>query len=330
MRTSSGVKPRMKGNAAIAALLFIFTHLSSGACFILSPDTLILDGEITEVEREEVMVNADSLREALRRDIAREGMPLPGAVSLSAGGTAHFFKTGDNLPGFSELGNFTGHSATSLYISPVASFRVEALPGNTWGLRAGISWTQARYENVRIQATQLADDATRLRFAAENGMLKEDYTVFISPGYEERSRLHEPEQQEWRMQVFDIPAEIFYMLPIRNDLWQIQLHLGATWRRYRHTFDMQSWQFVNEEGAFAEQLFRTSSVKDTGVLYSAGCSGYAQLTGNWQASAALRYFGLPQKIYDSAALSVSHSNISVEVGIIRTFNWKKPGSLFRN
>ena len=69
MRTSSGVKPKIKGSAVFTVLLFVFISAPVLANFSCLSDTIIIDGEVIEIEQNEVRTNLDSLEKKGQKDI---------------------------------------------------------------------------------------------------------------------------------------------------------------------------------------------------------------------------------------------------------------------
>lgn len=100
-----------KGNSVLRALLFVFIPFTSSG-FIAVRDTIIIDGEVIYIEKEEVRTNLDSLNEAAGKDRRRS----PGELNMHfhlgchglIGGTWSSV-TGES-PNFQTLERFTGKS----------------------------------------------------------------------------------------------------------------------------------------------------------------------------------------------------------------------------
>ncbi len=135
MRTNSGVKPKMKGNAVFTALLFLlctlpaFSHsrilpFSHSPILPFShspihpfshfpihpfshfPDTLILGGEIIEIKQKAIKTDTDSLAEARKKDVIKIRSPYLISIGAHAGLSAGFFNIsslGDTLTSVNEF-----------------------------------------------------------------------------------------------------------------------------------------------------------------------------------------------------------------------------------
>jgi len=106
----TGVKPKMKGNAWKYALLFLFINplWAWSAGYWPESDTIIIDGDVIYIERDEDPVDLDSLEQAGKNDVIKKPVrTFPWSVGVLGGTNLTLGSFGTSVTDFTPLNNFT-------------------------------------------------------------------------------------------------------------------------------------------------------------------------------------------------------------------------------
>jgi len=206
MRTNSGVKPKMKGNAVFTALLFLlctlpaFSHspilpFSHSPILPFShspihpfshfPDTLILGGEIIEIKQKAIKTDTDSLAEARKKDVVKIRSPYLISIGAHTGLSAGFFNIsslGDTLTSVNEFLELKNKVQVNSHFG--LDVRLPIYKGLDLGV--GYYFNAISLEVMQIDESTLCPEEERVSFENRGGQLWQNYVVFIDPGYETR------------------------------------------------------------------------------------------------------------------------------------------------
>lgn len=243
----------------VMVLLFLFPFCTSA--FVSTPsDTLIIDGEIVIIEKEEIGVNIDSIAESARNDVkdkpVRKSFLTAGIYTgLNITSAAYRTSSGNVVP----LDDFTGNSS-----SLNANFSYGAdLCAKFWsfstgkidvavGAVAGINLNKIKISSAVItdESPFELDSILKLRYV--QGELLLDYFEYTDfPFGELDTASIEYERRVTDLTTIDIPLSLRFTALSMNSNWSFFGEAGICLRQIRpggETFDNF---LVNESGSLA-------------------------------------------------------------------------------
>jgi hypothetical protein len=329
MKTKSGVKPKVRGNATIVALLFVLcSPLFSQGSIVFCNDTIIIGGEVLEIEVEDVLTNTDSLRKSAREDIKRKKGLVIGGFHLHGGPAMAFSKFEWNNDDFRSVNEFVGKPAEQSF-GFAAGADLSIYFTSYFGLRAGVSISNVSTRLYTIDRLDLSPDSTRNSFEFVNDEIIENSTIFISPGFEERSKTIDYLDQRWRYRVIDFPITCVFSPGINiSEKLTGTFEIGGV-MRFTSPLDLPQYvDFINEEGNFERTpLLANRASKSTFLITGAACITYKINKGWWLESRAC-IISRQRDMYSSSVAVWNASNVRIEIGVVRVFDWNHPKSIF--
>lgn len=325
MKSNSGVKPKMRSNALCVALLFLFMASAARAVpsFTIFSDTLILDGEVVEIEREEVSTNTDSLRQVMRDDIARKKKPLAITVGAVGGAAFHFIQSEHQVAGFTEVGGFTGNDASAFSVHPSFGAFIEIPIYQSLGVNVAFMQSRANYENKFFQPGILAPLDARRGFRNDGGQLIEDYILAINPGFEERSRQVPLETQRMRFEYLLIPVRLFYTFS--TEKLSIAPRIGYTFASQRISGGDGYFVYLENEGV--EVLYvENASTAFTSTKHhymSIGAALRVPFAATWSLTAELDYHWALTDQYQRSNVTIRYQPVALMLGVTRSISLRK-------
>lgn len=325
MKSNSGVKPKMKGNVIFIALLFVFIHGRSAHHSFLSKitaDTLIVDGEVVEIVRDEVATNTDSLRQVMREDIVKKKKPLSATIGLHGGLAFSTIKTEHLVDGFVDVGDFTNNESSRFSFG--RSFRLDAsFPiYKSFGIQLGYNFCDFNYENVFFEPRELPSPDARRGFVNEDGALVLFYIVQINPGFETRSQTIPLETQKLRINSHMVPIRLTYDFKIGQETLSVRGGYVAAWEKRTSGSDY----FVYIEPTQSE-VFHVRNILSSEVIRNhyatAGLSLKRALTETISIAAECDYFFPVNNQFVLSTTSIRFQPIFFTIGVTKTFALRK-------
>jgi hypothetical protein len=327
----SGVKPKVRGNATLVALLFLLcSPLFCSASIILSNDTIIIGGEVLEVEVEDVVTNTDSLRKAARDDIKRKKGVIIGGFHLHGGPAMSISNLEWNFDDFQSINQFVESPAEQSF-GLVAGADLSIYFTSYFGLRAGVSVSNVSTRLYTIDQLDLSPDSVRNSFEFSNDEIIENSTIFISPGFEERTKTIDYTDEVWKYRVVDFPVTCVFSPGINiSERLTGTFEIGGIMRITSPVSVPQYMDFINEAGDFERVPFEVNRAsKSTFLITGAACVTYKINNGWWLESRA-SIISRQRDIYSSSIAVWNLANVRLEVGIVRVFDWNRPKTVFSN
>ncbi len=300
----------------------------SNATFKLSSDTIIIGNEVLEVEVDDVFTNTDSLRKAAKDDIKKKKRPIIGGFHLHGGPAAAFSNLEWNGNDLQAVNDFVGRSSKTTF---GAAFGADLSLYFTsyFGIRAGVSLSNISTRIYTIDASDLSPDSLRSSFEFLNDEIIENSTVFISPGFEERSNVIGISERLWRYRVIDIPVTCVFSPGIN-----ISERLTGTFEiggimRFTSAIDVPEYaDFINENGDFQRKPMLSNRASESIFLITgAACVTYKLNKGWWLESRA-SIISRQRDLYNSSVVEWNAAQVRLEVGVVRVFDWNRPKSIF--
>lgn len=331
MNTMSGVKPKVRGNATLVALLFLLcSPLFCLSSVVLSNDTIIIGGEVLEVEVEDVVTNTDSLRKAARDDIKRKKRIIIGGFHLHGGPSMTISNVEWNFDEFQSINQFIGKSAEQSF-GLVAGADLSIYFTSYFGLRAGVSISNVSTRIYNIDLLDLSPDSVRNSFEFLNDEIIENSTIFISPGFEERTKTIDYSDEIWKYRVLDFPITCVFSPGINiSERLTGTFEIGGIMRIAAPVSLPQYVDFINEAGDFERvPLLANKAPKSTFLITGGACITYKMNKGWWLES-KVSVISRQRDIYTSSMAAWNAGIARLELGIVRVFDWNHPKTIFYN
>lgn len=325
MKSNSGVKPKMRSNAICVALLFLFMASTVRALpsFTICSDTLIVDGEVVEIEKEEVTTNTDSLRQVMRDDITRKKKPLAITLGAVGGAAFHFIQSEHQVAGFTEVGGFTGNDASAFSVQPSFGALVELPIYKSLGVNISFMQSKAVYENKYFQPGILAPLDARRGFRNDGGQLIEDYILAINPGFEERSRQVPLETQRMRFDYTLIPLRLFYTFSAEKV--SIAPRIGYTFAAQRISGGNGYFVYLENEGV--EVLYvenaSTAFTSSRHHYMSIGAALRMPFAASWSLTTEIDYHWALSDQFQRSNVIIRYQPVVLMVGVSRSISLRK-------
>lgn len=235
-------------------LLFLLLH---GQCkaFLATPDTLILDGEVIELEVEEISVNEDSLNRAMSADIKRERTLPRIGVTVFPFGVESAYVTWRATPGDSLifLEKFLGRTGIWRYTS-AAQAEVSVWINDYLGLRAGVSYTSWNTSFRSINRESLTADSARFGFNNNDGTLLQYYRFPVGVGFETDTSEIDLVENGYRSTQWALPFGMRVMLNPNSERFRWYVDLGGIFRFTQPNDFSWAAEFLNQSGKLASRV----------------------------------------------------------------------------
>jgi hypothetical protein len=358
MRTNSGVKPKMKGNAVFTALLFLLCTLSAFCTDFMSfehwvpepvewavpepvewahdpttprphdLDTLILGGEIIEIKQKAIKTDTDSLAEARKKDVVKIRSPYLISIGAHAGLSAGFFNIsslGDTLTSVNEFLDLKNKVQVNSHFG--LDVRLPIYTGLDLGV--GYYFNAISLEGMQIDESTLCPEEERVSFENRNGQLWQNYVVFIDPGYETREDQVTLNSYEIKLRTREIPISLRYNFSIPDSPLSFFIGGGIVFRNTSKIEGLpMSTYLLNESGNWTRFFFSDSEIVTQSRIYLFDAGARYSLTASLSASVDLGFNTKQKELSTSGLYNWDWSSAYLRVGVIKSFDLFKPASLF--
>jgi hypothetical protein len=349
MRTNSGVKPKMKGNAVFTVLLFLLCTLPAqsfdlatsrphDSAFPLShspisqfshfPDTLILDGEIIEIKQKPVKTNTDSLQEARRKDVLKVRSPYLIELGAHAGMSAGIFNITSNSDSLTSVNEFLNKKNAVQFNSHFGfDIRLPIYKGIDLGI--GYFFNTISLEGLVMDESTLCPEDERVSFENRNGQLWQNYVVFIDPGYETREDQVTLNTYKVKIRTREIPLSLRYNFTIPDSPITLFAGGGVLFRSTSKFEGMPtSIYLMNQSGDWRKIFLEKSDVVTKSQLYQVELGMKYRLTPSISAVVNLGFTTKQNELSSSPTYNWDWSSGFLRIGVTKTFNLFKPATLF--
>lgn len=327
MRTNSGVKPKGLSNAAYAVLLFLFMGFTSASASVCVSDTLILDGEVIEIEQKDIVTNTDSVEKAGKKDVKKQWPDLPFTMGVygAPGLTMCSTYDADNQLVDDFLGLKPSREFSYSYGLDIRGMLREDVD-----VGIGLFFSKQNTASYSVNQTQLAPSDNRTAFENIDGQLWQRYVVFIDPGFEERFTQVDLVRSKHSFKTLEVPISFrYYALP-RKEKWTVYFSLNAVYREISDIKGVPSFiDEVKADGTFNRTLLVRQDFNTS--FWSAMVDAGAQ----WKITESLRIdanisWTVP-KVYLMSTQDYNWrwSAGYLRFGLVKDFLLNKPATLFQ-
>lgn len=318
---NSGVKPKIKGNAVLTALLFLFLTFPAQAFFCVN-DTIILDGDIISIQKRERKVNLDSLEKAGNEDVLKNKKPIRGSFGASLGLVSPFFRNNAELENFLSLQKFTNQKEP-VSIGPAFGINAAVDISDNITIKVAGTYSSIYLRSFEVNEAQIASDETRTNFENRGGELWQRAVVFIDPGFEERFSKIDVNTTRHQIIFFDIDVNLRYVPKPVKEGWTGWVEFGFSPRLAISEAPELEQYFFNASGDWDKQTIATSNFKKSWLFLNvSGGVGYKLKNGQCL-EIILGYKGLPQQLYSTPTSASSLSNAFLMLGWSKAFYFRK-------
>lgn len=333
MRTNSGVKPKMKGNAVFTVLLFLLCTLpafsnSVDFAILISSDTLILDGEIIEIKQKPVKTDTDSLESAGKKDVVKIRKPYLVGIGLYSGMTAGWntdFTSNDSLKSVSEYLNLN----SKITINAQFGMDVRLPIFKNIDLGIGYFLNTISIEGKQIDESTLCPEDERVSFENRNGELWQKYVVFIDPGYETREDQVSLSSYQFKVKTREVPINIRYIFNIPDSPLSLFAGGGVVLRSATKTKALPLFTYmINDDGEWERILHNKYDIITRSTLYQIDAGIKYQWTPSMFVTANIGFISKQEKLTTNETFNWNWGAGFLRVGIVKTFDVFKPSSLF--
>jgi hypothetical protein len=366
MRTNSGVKPKMKGNAVFTALLFLLCTLSSFSIDSMSfehlvpepvewvvpepvewvvpepvewafdpttprphyQDTLILDGEIIEIKQKAIKTDTDSLEEARKKDVVKIRSPYLISIGAHAGLSFGTFSISSFSDTLTSVNEFLDlKNKVQLNSHFGLDVRLPIYKGFDAGV--GYYFNTISLGGIMIDESTLCPEDERVSFENRNGQLWQNYVVFIDPGYETRESQVALNTYQVKIRTREIPVSLRYNFSIPDSPFSIFLGGGIVFRNTSKIEGLpMSTYLLNESGNWTRFFFSDSEIVTQSRIYLFEAGMKYSLTPSLTASMDLGFNTKQKELSTSVLYNWDWSSAYLRIGVIKSFDLFKPATLF--
>jgi uncharacterized membrane protein (DUF485 family) len=223
-------------------------------------DTLILDGEVVELEVDEIAVNTDSLNRLLGKDV-RKIRRLPRmAFSLFPFGVETAYVRWNGVQGDSLvfLEQFMGTQGV-LRLSASAQAEASVWLNDYIRVRAGVYYTSWNTSFRQLNPANLVADSARFGFFNDNGRLLQYYRFPVGVGFETDTLEMPLAANAYRSTQWAIPFGMRVMLNPQAKTWQFYADIGGVFRITRANDDAFSAGFLNSIGQWESRTIESGA-----------------------------------------------------------------------
>lgn len=316
--TTTGVKPKMISNIISIMLLFLFvTTAYSNDGFELKGDTIILDGEVIEMEKKEVKTNVDSLQKVESTDFKNppKQWRFFGSVDYQIG--THFASIEIPNSNLIELSDFLGsNSSPSLGMAASGKFGLDL--SDYISIYSRFFWGNYGIKSFSIDESSLSDDDSRVSFENNNGILYERYVLFIDPGFEERFEEVSTSEKRIGVRVAGIGVNTRFYTTGKDNKIAPFIDLGAMWRIHK-MLDDDAVYSITENGLWSKSVITKAQANSSAWFAQLGLGCLFELRSNRHLEATLVYEGLPRSLYSTSSSSRNSSFTGIRLGYTFSF-----------
>jgi hypothetical protein len=307
-----------KSSILILVLLFAFISAQSSFC-ISASDTIIVDGELVEIEPRKKKVDIDSLDQVLKRDIAIPREKIVVALSALPGADFSRCRWSSNSDSLQNLNLFLGQKA---YWKPTfsAAFESSVMLNNQLGVFAGLGWSQLRFGYETLNKATLSADSLRFAFENRSGNLYQYYTYQVGPGFETDTTQVGQMDFSSTINFCDIPLGLRIYPSSYNDKIAFYIDLGGVFRHRMNSVSFANAYLLNDKGRLTEVNLNSAALPKNYFTANirVGCQGKLNESWRWQAQMMLVNF--PETDLNNDALfRVRFSTWRLQLGISRFF-----------
>jgi hypothetical protein len=250
------VKPKIESNIIVMVLLFLFPLFSAAHSSVPS-DTLIIDGEIIFIEKQEITVNVDSMEKVARNDVQEKPVRksfITAGIYSGLNLTATNFSTSSG--NFVTLDDFMQKppsvQANFLYGADVCakiwSFE-NARSDVEIGVMAGINFNRIRIVSRGIddELPFALDSVLQLRFVQDE-LLLDYFRITTFPFGELDTAAIDYSSKLTEYKTIDVPLALRFSLVPKKSVWRYFAEVGLNVRRLQPGGSSHDQFLVNELG----------------------------------------------------------------------------------
>jgi hypothetical protein len=301
--------------------MLLFAFLSAQSSFLSLPnDTIIVDGEVVEIEPRRKRVNIDSLEQASKQDVTTPREKIYFSFSALSGLDMSRCRWSGENDSMVNLNQFMGEKA---YWKSTFSGGIETsvLLNSQLGINAGLGWSQLKFGYETLNASTLAPSDSRFAFESRNGELYQYMKYEVGPGFETDTTLVGTQDFLGTMSFLEIPIGM-RIYPISfQDKFAFFIDLGGLFRRRIASSEFVPAYLLNARGQLSEVNMRVPDLPKNYFTANIklGCQGSINQKWRWQAQAMVVNF--PETdLNTSDFFRVRYSTWRVQVGICRFFS----------
>jgi hypothetical protein len=302
--------------------MLLFAFLSAQSAFMALPkDTIIVDGELVEIEPRRKRVNIDSLDQAAKQDVSVPREKIHFSLSALSGLDVSRCRWSGENDSMVNLNQFLGEKA---YWKPTFSGGIETcvLLNSQLGINTGLGWSQLKYGYETINTSTLSSSEARFAFESRNGELYEYVKYEVGPGFETDTLLVSKRDYIGTMSFLEVPIGLrIYPVNFQNK-FAFYIDLGGLFRRRVASSEFAPAYLLNAQGDLSEVNMRIPDLPKNYFTANIrfGCQGTINQKWRWQAQATVVNF--PETdLNTSDFFRVRFSTWRIQAGICRFFSW---------
>lgn len=315
------LKHNSYGKSSIVFMVLLFAFLSAqSSFFILGNDTIIVDGEVVEVEPRSKRVNVDSLDQAMKRDVTSPREKIVVGMAALGGADLSRCRWSGGMDTLQHLNRFLGEKA---YWKPTisAAFEASAMLNNQLAVSAGIGWSQLRFGYETINTASLAADSLRYAFENRSGELYQYFTYAVGPGFETDTTLVQSSEFLGTIGFLEVPVGLRIYPTSFKEKFAFYIDLGGVFRHRVNATPLATTYLLNEKGRLMEVNLNSHPLPKNYFTANSrlGCQGKLNELWRWQAQMMVVNF--PETdLNNSDLFRVRFSTWRMQVGITRFFS----------
>jgi hypothetical protein len=316
-----------KDSILVWVLFFVFCPFVLQASYIMSADTLILDGELIRIEKREVVVDLDSLKEKLYEDIQEPRVKKIFSLAVELGGTLGSVKQTTSIDTMQTLAQFLGDN-NQFQVQPMGRLSAAVYLQPRIGLLLNVGVERYSCTVPTLTPNDLEADSSIFRFENRNGQLWQYFVYPIGIGFETDTTQVEISSSKRALWLLNAQVAGRFFLSKANAInhtprvkvfADIGIQLSWTVRNRYADFGNQQAVLVNTSGRSLLQNNEVFETKATYVRSLVGIGSMVALTDQWHlqfsASASFPpFFFTRERDY-----SISFSGVQLGMGITRFF-----------
>jgi hypothetical protein len=302
-----------KSNLVIAVLLFFFGTVKGEV-----GDTLILDGEVVEIEPNIHYVDIDSLEKAARNDVRFPAQPFHFYLGFSSGVifTGSSWESADSLK---SVDVYTGMKS-SWRLSSTSYLQILIPVQKEFFLEAGAGYSTLKYVTNSIDPNDTISNSSRFRYEIINGNLYQYYRYPVGKGFETDTNAVPLIKNQNKAQFAEAFLGFRYF-PLKLSS-SVKPYIGAdVLFRYRIN-DLENKQIalINDRGVRRDFIFLGSNFQRSMLLSRIKCGVVWEISEQWNAEAGCVFLYFPKiGVSQNDAYKVNIRQFSLGVGISRYF-----------
>jgi hypothetical protein len=322
-----GVKPNRKNSIFIGVLFLFFSQ--AALAHPCDRDTLILDGEVIEIEVNDRSDEKDSLESASRGDIKKK-IPQNRSFQLGLNFSAlyNLVEADAYRPGYSDLNEVMeiptkNAGSWDAALSIQRSF-IELQIGRRkthFGIECSFGFQQLQWRHFTLDQRQLEQDSI-IGFRKENSQLFLDYVTIIDgpiPVYELDTVDVAAADQFVKANYLSLRIAPFIQLEW-NKSWSSQLQLGITYRQFLRLPQSAPAYWLGEGGSYQSLQPKDWAIKKYILTPYASFSLDRKHAGGWNSSLACMIIGPAAAVNDHPNLQWNMWQLGCQFRISKVFN----------